>query len=106
MTAEIVWAVFMMAISSYFYTITPEVPSTRFRWLWLAQCVFLGGRAWWKFSTIDGHTVAHTHAEAIDFAEAVDHARRVGVPGIMGDRRCNGWHFCSWEWARSQSATC
>ena len=34
-------------------------------------------------SAIDGHTVAHTHAEAIDFGEAVEHARRRGVPALM-----------------------
>jgi oxepin-CoA hydrolase/3-oxo-5,6-dehydrosuberyl-CoA semialdehyde dehydrogenase len=34
-------------------------------------------------SAIDGHVVAHTHAEAIDFGEAVDHARRVGVPSLL-----------------------
>jgi oxepin-CoA hydrolase/3-oxo-5,6-dehydrosuberyl-CoA semialdehyde dehydrogenase len=28
----------------------------------------------------NGQTVAHTHAEALDFAEAVDYARRVGLP--------------------------
>ncbi len=34
-------------------------------------------------SAINGRAVAHTHAEAIDFAEALDHARRVGVPGLL-----------------------
>ncbi len=34
-------------------------------------------------SAIDGHAVAHTHAEALDFAEAVDHAHRVGVPALL-----------------------
>ena len=34
-------------------------------------------------SAINGATVAHTHAEAIDFAEAVHHARKVGLPGLM-----------------------
>ncbi len=34
-------------------------------------------------SAIDGSTVAHTHADAIDFAEALDHARRVGLPAMM-----------------------
>jgi oxepin-CoA hydrolase / 3-oxo-5,6-dehydrosuberyl-CoA semialdehyde dehydrogenase len=34
-------------------------------------------------SAVNGRSVATTHAESIDFAEAVDHARRVGVPGIM-----------------------
>jgi oxepin-CoA hydrolase/3-oxo-5,6-dehydrosuberyl-CoA semialdehyde dehydrogenase len=34
-------------------------------------------------SALDGRPVAATHAEAIDFAEAVEHARRVGVPALM-----------------------
>ena len=34
-------------------------------------------------SAVNGHVVAHTHAEAIDFAEAVRHARQVGLPGLM-----------------------
>jgi oxepin-CoA hydrolase/3-oxo-5,6-dehydrosuberyl-CoA semialdehyde dehydrogenase len=34
-------------------------------------------------SAINGQTVAHTHGEAIDFGEAVDHARRVGVPALL-----------------------
>ena len=34
-------------------------------------------------SAINGAPVAHTHAETIDFGEAVDHARRVGVPALM-----------------------
>lgn len=34
-------------------------------------------------SAIDGRPVAATHAEAIHFAEAVDHARRVGVPALL-----------------------
>ena len=34
-------------------------------------------------SAIDGHAGAHTHAEALDFAEAVDHAHRVGVPALL-----------------------
>jgi oxepin-CoA hydrolase/3-oxo-5,6-dehydrosuberyl-CoA semialdehyde dehydrogenase len=34
-------------------------------------------------SAIDGSCVAHTHAEPIDFAEAVHHAHRVGVPGLL-----------------------
>ena len=34
-------------------------------------------------SAIDGSPVAHTHAEAIDFGEAVEYARRVGVPALM-----------------------
>jgi len=34
-------------------------------------------------SAINGQPVASTHAEALDFAAAVDHARRVGVPALM-----------------------
>jgi oxepin-CoA hydrolase / 3-oxo-5,6-dehydrosuberyl-CoA semialdehyde dehydrogenase len=34
-------------------------------------------------SAINGAPVANTHAEAIDFGEAVDFARRVGVPALM-----------------------
>ena len=34
-------------------------------------------------SAINGRPVAHTHAEAIDFCEAVQHARRVGLPALM-----------------------
>ena len=34
-------------------------------------------------SAINGRPVAHTHAEAIDFGEAVQHARRVGLPALM-----------------------
>jgi len=34
-------------------------------------------------SAINGHTVAHTHADAIDFAEAVHHARSVGLPNLL-----------------------
>ncbi len=34
-------------------------------------------------SAVNGRPVAATHAEAIDFAEAVEHARRVGVPGLL-----------------------
>ena len=34
-------------------------------------------------SALNGTPVAATHAEALDFAEAVDHARRVGVPALM-----------------------
>jgi oxepin-CoA hydrolase/3-oxo-5,6-dehydrosuberyl-CoA semialdehyde dehydrogenase len=34
-------------------------------------------------SAIDGHTVCHTHAEVLDFAEAVAHARRVGVASLL-----------------------
>jgi oxepin-CoA hydrolase/3-oxo-5,6-dehydrosuberyl-CoA semialdehyde dehydrogenase len=34
-------------------------------------------------SAIDGSAVAHTHAEAIDFAEALHHARTVGVPALL-----------------------
>ena len=34
-------------------------------------------------SAINGRPVAHTHAEAIDFGEAVQHARRIGLPALM-----------------------
>jgi len=34
-------------------------------------------------SAINGKPVAATHADAIDFAEAVMHARRVGVPNLL-----------------------
>lgn len=34
-------------------------------------------------SAIDGQPVAHTHADAIDFGEAVHHARRVGGPALL-----------------------
>jgi oxepin-CoA hydrolase/3-oxo-5,6-dehydrosuberyl-CoA semialdehyde dehydrogenase len=34
-------------------------------------------------SAINGATVAHAHADAVDFAQAVDHARRVGVPALL-----------------------
>ncbi len=34
-------------------------------------------------SAIDGHAVFHTHAESLDFAEAVSHARRVGLPNLL-----------------------
>jgi oxepin-CoA hydrolase / 3-oxo-5,6-dehydrosuberyl-CoA semialdehyde dehydrogenase len=50
---------------------------------------FIGGRwigqqpAQALHSAINGQTVAHTHAEALDFAEAVDYARRTGLPGLM-----------------------
>jgi oxepin-CoA hydrolase/3-oxo-5,6-dehydrosuberyl-CoA semialdehyde dehydrogenase len=34
-------------------------------------------------SAIDGRTVFRTHAEAIDFGEALDHARRVGTRSLL-----------------------
>ncbi len=34
-------------------------------------------------SALNNQLIYHTHAEAIDFDEAVGHARRVGVPGLM-----------------------
>jgi oxepin-CoA hydrolase/3-oxo-5,6-dehydrosuberyl-CoA semialdehyde dehydrogenase len=34
-------------------------------------------------SAINGQTVASTHAEAIDFGEAVDYAKRVGLPALL-----------------------
>ena len=50
---------------------------------------FIGGRwigqqpAQALRSAVNGQTVAHTHAEALDFAEAVDYARRTGLPGLL-----------------------
>ena len=35
------------------------------------------------YSAINGRPVASTHAEAIDFAEAVHHARTVGLPALL-----------------------
>jgi oxepin-CoA hydrolase/3-oxo-5,6-dehydrosuberyl-CoA semialdehyde dehydrogenase len=46
------------------------------RWLGLQPAQTLA-------SAINGRAVAATHAEAIDFAEAVDHARRVGLPSLL-----------------------
>ena len=46
------------------------------RWLGSAPATALA-------SAINGRTVSQTHAEAIDFDEAVTHARRVGVPVLM-----------------------
>ena len=34
-------------------------------------------------SAIDGRAVFHTHAESLDFAEAVTHARSIGVPALL-----------------------
>ncbi len=34
-------------------------------------------------SAINGRTVACTHAEAVDFGEALDHARRIGLPALL-----------------------
>ncbi|SEJ10093.1 oxepin-CoA hydrolase / 3-oxo-5,6-dehydrosuberyl-CoA semialdehyde dehydrogenase [Pseudomonas linyingensis] len=34
-------------------------------------------------SAIDGHIVTHTHADRLDFAEAVTYARKSGVPALM-----------------------
>ncbi|MGZ5217832.1 MAG: aldehyde dehydrogenase family protein, partial [Caldimonas sp.] len=34
-------------------------------------------------SAIDGSTIRHTHADAIDFGEALSHARKTGVPALM-----------------------
>jgi len=34
-------------------------------------------------SAVNGKPIAATHAEAIDFGEALQHARRVGLPGLM-----------------------
>jgi len=32
---------------------------------------------------INGQTIAHTHAEALDFSEALAHARNHGTPALM-----------------------
>jgi oxepin-CoA hydrolase/3-oxo-5,6-dehydrosuberyl-CoA semialdehyde dehydrogenase len=34
-------------------------------------------------SAVNGATVANTHAESLDFGEAVEHARRKGLPALM-----------------------
>src|SRR6476469_2510239 len=34
-------------------------------------------------SAVNGQPVASTHAEALDFAEALQHARKVGVPNLL-----------------------
>ncbi|MCG2586241.1 phenylacetic acid degradation bifunctional protein PaaZ [Massilia sp. TS11] len=34
-------------------------------------------------SALTNQVIYHTHAEAIDFAEATDYARRTGIPGLM-----------------------
>ncbi|MCB2032151.1 MAG: aldehyde dehydrogenase family protein, partial [Ottowia sp.] len=34
-------------------------------------------------SAIDGSAIATTHAEALDFGEALEHARKVGLPAMM-----------------------
>lgn len=34
-------------------------------------------------SALDGHTVAYTHEETLDFADAVNHARTLGTSGLM-----------------------
>ncbi len=34
-------------------------------------------------SAIDGSTIHRTHADEIDFAEALSHSRRIGVPALM-----------------------
>ena len=50
---------------------------------------FIGGRwlgqqgAQVLLSAVNGRPVASTHAEAIDFGEALDHARRVGLPNLL-----------------------
>ncbi len=50
---------------------------------------FIGGRwigadaAQALKSAIDGHIVAHTHADKLDFAEAVSFARQSGTPALM-----------------------
>ena len=35
------------------------------------------------YNAVNGSPVFHTHAEAINFAEAIDYARRTGVPALM-----------------------
>ncbi|MDQ6683693.1 MAG: 3,4-dehydroadipyl-CoA semialdehyde dehydrogenase, partial [Pseudomonadota bacterium] len=35
-------------------------------------------------SAVDGSTVFHTHAEALDFGEALFHARSIGGPSLLG----------------------
>ncbi len=50
---------------------------------------FIGGRwigqqaAQALRSAVNGRVIAHTHAESLDFAEAVAHARQVGVPALL-----------------------
>ena len=45
---------------------------------------FVGTRAGAALaSAVDGRTVAFAHADELDFGEAVDHARRVGVPALL-----------------------
>ena len=45
---------------------------------------FVGARAGASLaSAVDGHVVAFAHADELDFGEAVDHARRVGVPALL-----------------------
>jgi oxepin-CoA hydrolase/3-oxo-5,6-dehydrosuberyl-CoA semialdehyde dehydrogenase len=34
-------------------------------------------------SAVNGKAVAHTHSESLDFAEAVEHARRKGLPALL-----------------------
>jgi oxepin-CoA hydrolase/3-oxo-5,6-dehydrosuberyl-CoA semialdehyde dehydrogenase len=34
-------------------------------------------------SAVNGHTVASTHQESIDFGEALEHARKKGLPALM-----------------------
>ncbi len=34
-------------------------------------------------SAIDGRTISHAHADTVDFAEALDHARRVGARSLL-----------------------
>ena len=45
---------------------------------------FVGARAGAALaSAVDGRVVAHAHADELDFGEAVDHARRVGLPALL-----------------------
>ena len=34
-------------------------------------------------SAVNGATIAHTHSDVLDFGEAVEHARRKGLPALM-----------------------
>jgi len=45
---------------------------------------WVGSRAGTALSSaIDGSTIHHTHADEIDFGEALSHARKAGVPALM-----------------------
>ena len=58
-----------------------HTPSTLQSWIagrWIGQ-----EAATPLHSALDGQLVYHTHAEKIDFDEAVTYARKLGVPGLM-----------------------